>query len=127
MVASTECTKINDKSQESSTQKKIKKDYLYILVSENTEYCTLHKGIFRLDVIFYDSMFICTMEFWFLVVRAVGSEEVEQVGQQQGGAGEVGGAYHHQLPAPKATIPGQSDTTNHMYMRTIKHGALQAS
>ena len=63
MVASTECTKINDKSQESSTQKKIKKDYLYILVSENTEYCTLHKGIFRLDVIFYDSMFICTMEF----------------------------------------------------------------
>lgn len=117
MVASTECTKINDKSQESSTQKKIKKDYLYILVSENTEYCTLHKGIFRLDVIFYDSTFICTMEFWFLVVRAVGPEEVEQVGQQQGGAGEVGGAYHHQLPAPKATIPGQSDTTNHMYMR----------
>ena len=59
----------------------------------------------------------------------MGPEEVQQVGQQQGGAGEVSGAYHHQLPAPKATIPGQSDTTDHMYMRErgIKHEALQAS
>ena len=46
------------------------------------------------------------------MVGAVGPEEVQEVGQQQGGAGEVGCAYHQQLPASKTTIPGQSDTTD---------------
>ena len=46
------------------------------------------------------------------MVGAVGPEEVQEVGQQHGGAGEVGCVYHQQLPASKTTIPGQSDTTD---------------